>query len=48
MPAIEPYVPRPKDPPPPRAVRWRYLLAAVLTVLLMAAVFSLLMWLPIA
>ena len=47
MPAIEPFVPRRQEEPPPRGVRWRYALAAVLTVALMAAVFALLMWLPI-
>ena len=49
MPAIEPFVPRrQEEPPPPRFVRWRFALAAVLTVVLMVAVFALLMWLPIA
>ena len=33
---------------PPRFVRWRFALAAVLTVVLMVAVIALLMWLPIA
>jgi hypothetical protein len=47
MPAIEPFVPRRQEDPPPRGVRWRFALAAVLTVVLMIAVVALLMWLPI-
>jgi hypothetical protein len=47
MPAIEPYVPRPQEEPPPRFVRWRFALAIVLTVVLMVAVIALLTWLPI-
>jgi hypothetical protein len=46
MPAIEPFVPRSQDEPPPRGVRWRYALAAVITVILMLAAFLLLAWLP--
>jgi hypothetical protein len=44
--AIEPFAPRHKEEPPPRFVRWRFALAAVLTVALMAVAFALLMWLP--
>jgi hypothetical protein len=47
MPAIEPFAPRRQDEPPPRGVRWRYALAAVITVILMIAVFLLLVWIPI-
>ena len=48
MPAdIEPFAPRRHEEPPPRYVRWRFLLAMVLTVVLMIAVVALLMWLPI-
>jgi hypothetical protein len=46
MPAIEPYVPRREEDPPPRFVRWRFALAAVLTVALMAGAFALIMWFP--
>ncbi|WP_157592266.1 hypothetical protein [Solirubrobacter soli] len=47
MPAIEPFVPRPKEEPPPRLVRLRFILAMVLTVALMIGVVALFMWLPI-
>ena len=47
MPAIEPYVPPRQEEPPPRHVRLRFVLAIVLTVVLMVAVIALLMWLPI-
>ena len=47
MPAIEPFVPRRQDDPPPRGVRWRFLAAILLTVALMVAVFALLVWLPL-
>jgi hypothetical protein len=46
MPAIEPFVPRRQDEPPPRGVRWRFALAAVITVILMIAAFLLLTTLP--
>jgi hypothetical protein len=46
MPAIEPFVPRRQEEPPPRAVRWRFALAAVITVLLMIGAFLLLTTLP--
>ena len=44
--AIEPFSPRRQDEPPPRFVRWRFALAAVLTVALMVAAVALIMWLP--
>jgi hypothetical protein len=46
--AIEPFAPRREEdpPPPPRFVRWRFALAAVLTVALMLAVLALVTWLP--
>jgi hypothetical protein len=47
MPAIEPFVPRRQDEPPPRFVRWRFALAAVITVILMIAAIVVLAWLPI-
>ena len=47
MPAIEPFVPRRQDEPPPRGVRWRFALAAVITVILMFASIALLAWLPL-
>jgi len=47
MPAIEPFVSRrQEEPPPPRFVRLRFALAAVLTVALMIAAVALIMWLP--
>ena len=47
MPAIEPFAPRrQEEPPPPRFVRPRFALAAVLTVALMIAAVALIMWLP--
>jgi hypothetical protein len=46
MPAIEPYVPRHEEEPPPRFVRWRFALAIVLTVVLMVAAIAVIMWLP--
>ena len=46
MPAIEPYVPRHEEEPPPRGVRWRFALAIVLTVALMVAVIAIIVWLP--
>jgi len=46
MPAIEPYVPRHEEEPPPRFVRWRFALAIVLTIVLMVAVIAIIMWLP--
>ena len=45
--SLEPFAPRRPQEPPPRGVRWRYALAAVLTVVLMVAVVALLMWLPL-
>jgi len=47
MPAIEPFVPRRQDEPPPRWVRWRFALAAVITAVLMIVAFLLLSWIPI-
>lgn len=47
MPAIEPFVPRREEEPPPRFVRWRFALAAVITVALMIAAIALLAWLPL-
>jgi hypothetical protein len=45
--AIEPFVPRrQEEEPPPRFVRWRFALAAVLTVALMVGAVALLTWLP--
>jgi hypothetical protein len=46
MPAIEPYVRRREEEPPPRFVRWRFALAIVLTVALMIAVIAIIVWLP--
>ena len=46
MPAIEPYVPRQEEEPPPRGVRWRFALAIVLTAVLMLAAIAIIMWLP--
>jgi len=47
MPAIEPFVPRREEEPPPRNVRLRFVLAIVLTVVVMVAVIALLAWLPL-
>ncbi|HEY6889599.1 MAG TPA: hypothetical protein VI300_17510 [Solirubrobacter sp.] len=47
MPAIEPFVPRRQDEPPPRGVRWRFALAAVITGILMIVAIMLLAWLPL-
>ena len=46
MPAIEPYVPQHEEDRPPRGVRWRFALAIVLTVVLMAAAIAVIVWLP--
>jgi hypothetical protein len=46
MPAIEPFVPRRQQEPPPRFVRLRFALAALVTVALMIGAVALIMWLP--
>jgi hypothetical protein len=46
VPDLEPYVRRHEEPPPPRFVRSRFVLAMVLTVIVMIAVVALLVWLP--
>jgi hypothetical protein len=43
---LEPYTPRPREEPAPRFVRWRFALAAILTVALMVGVVALISWLP--
>jgi uncharacterized membrane-anchored protein len=47
MPALEPLAPHRRPTSSRRGMRWRYLAAAVVTVVLMVAVVALLMWLPI-
>jgi hypothetical protein len=46
MPAIEPYVRRPEEEPPPRFIRLRFVFAALLTIALMVGVVALIAWLP--
>jgi hypothetical protein len=46
MPAIEPYVRRREEKPPPRFIRLRFVLAALVTIALMVGVVALIAWLP--